>query len=261
MARSAFVACQHTRRIRYGIVHSPGRKRLGRGKGGGAVGCSCPPMPHYACHFGDFASLPGPQAATRLYSSKVTDRRSLQPFTFQPVTLGLCHRTRRACAKRCQHTTPGTSWHDLSLPVCQSGANHGKVTHAATGGPASRGFWRKALATGRISVFVPPVLEQPTGGIVSQQHSRDVVCRFGSTLRRLPQVIASCLDLAAHLKQWRRVRSFRASSRSGLLRLPQDREHVFQEPFQRRLLGCRTAVGVVSISCWPLHFPELFILN
>ena len=231
MARSAFVACQHTRRIRYGIVHSPGRKRLGRGKGGGAVGCSCPPMPHYACHFGDFASLP------------------------------LCHRTRRACAKRCQHTTPGTSWHDLSLPVCQSGANHGKVTHAATGGPASRGFWRKALATGRISVFVPPVLEQPTGGIVSQQHSRDVVCRFGSTLRRLPQVIASCLDLAAHLKQWRRVRSFRASSRSGLLRLPQDREHVFQEPFHRRLPCCRTAVEVMDISCLPIHFPESFMLN
>jgi hypothetical protein len=45
---------------------------------------------------GDFASLPGPQAATRLYSSKVTDRRSLQPFTFQPVTLGFCH-TRPGC--------------------------------------------------------------------------------------------------------------------------------------------------------------------
>src|SRR6516165_9727234 len=45
-------------------------------------------------HFeGETATLPGPQAATRLYSSKVTDRRSLQPFTFQPVTLGLRHTT------------------------------------------------------------------------------------------------------------------------------------------------------------------------
>jgi hypothetical protein len=41
----------------------------------------------------EFATLPGPQAATRLYSIKVTDRRSLQPFTFQPVTLGLGHTT------------------------------------------------------------------------------------------------------------------------------------------------------------------------
>jgi hypothetical protein len=59
---------------------------------------------------GDFAKLPGPQAATRLYSSKVTDRRSLQPFTFEPVTLGPCQRppAEKRPSPRRKHACPTT---------------------------------------------------------------------------------------------------------------------------------------------------------